>query len=95
MLHFEKPATAGIHQNTDAGGLSIYPNPNNGMFSLVSAKATNGSIEVYNVLGERVFSRTETVFTNLQLDLGNLPSGVYYLSLKSGDGVRTLKFVVN
>jgi hypothetical protein len=95
MLHFDKPATAGIQQNAEAGGLSIYPNPNNGTFNLISSKATNGSIEVYNVLGERVYSQTATVFTSMQLDLSNLTSGVYYLSLKSGEGIRTLKFVVN
>ena len=49
---------SGIEESAFGGeNVSVYPNPSTGMFSIVapSLKGEKSSIEIYNVLGEKVF----------------------------------------
>jgi len=73
-------------------GLGVYPNPFNHQFR-VSYQPTNKSmVEIYNLLGSKVFSqeltKQETVF-----DLTNKPNGIYFIRVTDGDKVLTRKIV--
>ena len=65
--------------------INVYPNPNNGQFTL---QINNGqlirdneksSIEVYNELGEKVYSQLTINNSQLTIDLRNSPNGVYLI----------------
>ncbi|HTB33040.1 MAG TPA: T9SS type A sorting domain-containing protein, partial [Bacteroidia bacterium] len=62
----------------ELSGATIYPNPNTGSFSLVLKNAPNDKtiLEVYNMLGEKIYS-TGVSFFRTEINLGTQPSGVY------------------
>ncbi|MGP8214500.1 MAG: T9SS type A sorting domain-containing protein [Bacteroidia bacterium] len=75
----------------------IYPNPSNGKFyiqsSAVGAQNFVSDIEVYNMLGEEVYSfanghqpRCFGANSSMEIDLGNQPNGIYLLRIETQDG---------
>lgn len=65
----------------------IFPNPNNGIFTLKSS-VENGksSIEIYNVLGEKIYFQFSTFNSPLSIDISNQPSGIYFYRIIKEDG---------
>lgn len=83
------------NQNNHTTNLQLYPNPNNGSFTVKgSVSGGDVTIEVVNAIGQVVYSEQLTV-NNEQLDCSvnlHVASGVYLLRVSSGDGVETLRF---
>ena len=73
--------------------LSIYPNPNNGNFT-VSCDEFEGTVtcQLYNVSGSVVEEKTSNS-SSIEFD-NNLSAGTYFLRIVSGDKVATRKIVV-
>lgn len=88
--------STGSLQNTSA--MSAFPNPNNGTFELNIRfeKATDADIEIFNVLGNRVFaSHLESVVNeNIPVDLGEQAAGHYIVRLRTAEGLRMLPVIV-
>lgn len=84
----------GIEKEIDLG-LSIYPNPGHGLFTLqVKSLSENSIMEVYSIDGSMVFSSTLNKGTN-HIDLQQLSSGVYTVIVKGAGTVLQQKVVVN
>ena len=86
-----------IKNNASATKLNIYPNPSNGKFvleysSLEKNQKTN--VEVYNMIGKKVFSQNDLPANQTTLDLSTLSSGVYFLNLKTENSSVTKKIVI-
>ncbi|MEK6617013.1 MAG: T9SS type A sorting domain-containing protein [Bacteroidota bacterium] len=74
--------------------ISVYPNPNIGQFTLViESNAKQSQIEIYNVLGEKVYSEKILNLKSLIINL-DVPDGVYFLQLKSENGTETKKLII-
>ena len=73
-------------------GVRLYPNPFYNELFITSSEIIL-SIEIYNLLGEKVFSQLPTANCQLPIDLSNSPSGIYFLSLKTSEGKITKKLV--
>jgi len=74
--------------------ISIYPNPTNGKIEVRSEKLEIRSIEIYNALGEKVYSSIiNSQLSIINLDVSDLPSGVYIVKVKTEKGVAVKKFV--
>ena len=97
---------SGIEESAFGGeNVSVYPNPSTGMFSiqLASANWQAASIEIYNVLGEKVFqliinkstplSFGELSGMRLIINL-DLPNGVYFLNIKTDEGIVNKKIII-
>ena len=71
----------------NSGSISVYPNPSNGQFTIQSS-VVNGqsSVEVYNVIGEQVYSQSSIVHFPLSIDLSSQASGVYLYRVVSDNG---------
>jgi len=67
---------------------NVYPNPNNGLFTIESSDVSDNSvIEVYNVIGEKVFiGNLNSAQNGSTVDLRNQPSGIYLYKVFSHEG---------
>ncbi len=84
----------------ESGLLSIYPNPFNPSTSIAYAlkNAASVSIDIFNVRGQKV-CHTETYHAqkghyNYLWDANDLPSGIYYVRMTSGNTVDTKKVML-
>ncbi len=78
---------------------SIYPNPNNGEFSIQvnSSSSNNILVEVYDLRGRLILNKSYNNSGNLneKLNLGNVQSGIYLVNVNDGSRKSTKKIVVN
>jgi PKD repeat protein len=79
--------------------LIIAPNPNDGSFiiELTGGKTTNLSMEIMDVLGVTVYTKTGISFTGKysgNVNLKHLPGGIYTLRLSSDDQKIIRKIVI-
>jgi len=51
-------------------------------------------LEIYNVLGEKIFSRTETENPQSEIDLSNHAPGIYFVKVQTPEKIFTQKLVV-
>ncbi len=66
----------------------VYPNPNNGNFTLSFSNINeNCNIEIYNVMGENTLTETlRSARGDNLINLGNKPNGVYFYRVLEEDG---------
>jgi PKD repeat protein len=78
----------------------IYPSPGDGKFtvSYITLKSSSSFLRVFNLMGVKVY---EHIFQSIPgqqteaVDLGNIPSGLYTVSITTNEGIITGKVVVN
>ena len=83
--------TVGVDELTDDMQVSIYPNPSQGIFEVKSEKYKIQSIEVFNVLGEKIYNeeiKDITATINLQA-----PPGVYFMQVQTEEEIIRKKFI--
>ena len=80
----------------DDSGISIYPNPSRGLFSIDSkVDWRNSDVEVFNMRGELIQRTFVTVFNDVQkLDLTNLPEGEYMLRIRTDNFFTITKRII-
>ena len=84
-----------LHNGLDdpsENGLTIYPNPTNGVLFVQTLRATSLPTQTYritNLMGQTVLTGNLTAETQ-QIDVSGLPQGMYFINV----GDMTQKFVV-
>jgi len=75
----------------------VYPNPFNGEVRITSSEAVNGNatFNVYNVLGAQVYHQTLNCANTTEFvwDGSQVPSGIYFYSISTENGVLQGKIV--
>ena len=89
----------GISDLTSSERLQVFPNPSNGNFSLVfkPGKPDNVSLKIMNVIGNMVFEENNIPVNGTlsrSLNLEDLSSGIYFLTLKCKDRTYTQKVYI-
>lgn len=72
----------------------LYPNPFENTLTIQSNE-TFDLVELQDIEGRVVFSKLNVAFSNLEMDLHHIPSGIYVLKLVSPLQSRSLKVVKN
>ena len=68
--------------------LNIFPNPNTGYLNITTSKnAIDRIIQIYNVLGETVYS-SKITNESQSIDLTSIPKGIYYI--ETGNKIQRL-----
>lgn len=89
----EEEINTSIKKLTKSRPFSLYPNPNNGVFQIeLEAYQMPVHYTILNTNGMQIqqgyFSKNTRSF-----DIGNIPAGVYYLSLRSSSISESISFV--
>jgi hypothetical protein len=88
----------GINPISAVNSLSVYPNPNNGLFNLVLNDLDgNATITISDISGRVVYVKSISVnksYTEI-VDLSGLAKGVYTLQFKNSKSVLTNKLLIN
>ena len=91
-------ACVGLVENTLANGVSVYPNPNNGSFTLgVSANVTELTIKITDMQGRVVYTSVENNVTAgfvKQISLDTQSSGMYLMHIITNGEQQTKKISV-
>ncbi len=82
----------GVDEITDDIKVSIFPNPSNGMFEVKSEKYKIQRVEVFNVLGEKIYNEEIKNITTATVNL-QAPPGVYFVQVQTEEGVMRKKVV--
>ncbi len=92
--YFSTPAKIG-----SISGVTVYPNPSNGTFSInVNGNEANSyEVNVYNALGQVVYNNTMDVTSNsftYQINLDHVANGMYQVEMVNGNGQLTYPIVI-
>ena len=80
-----------------SGKIIVYPNPTSGLLEISCIKPyeNESRIEVSNYLGQVVLIKNQKNAPTMQVDLTNYPSGLYLISLYSGNECYQSKVIKN
>jgi hypothetical protein len=86
----------GCITNDLAGGINVYPNPNNGQFNIEIPKTNDELIQVtfYNVLGSQVLSLQAQTGQILSMDMSNLKAGSYVVQITGNEINLKQNFII-
>ena len=79
----------GINKLTNNNECTIFPNPSTGIFTIALVGAQNfvpATAEIYNILGEKVFSQFTIHNSRFTINLSSQPNGVYFYRVLKEDG---------
>jgi hypothetical protein len=85
---------ATVNDISDAGDLTVFPNPTEGKITVNSTKVKIQNVEVHTMLGELldVYSNDHRQNT-IQIDISDFSKGIYFLNIKTQDGIVVKKIV--
>ncbi|MBT7994651.1 MAG: DUF5011 domain-containing protein [Bacteroidetes bacterium] len=87
-----------IEDEKQQRNVHIYPNPNNGQFTIENKYPNQAihSVSVFNQMGQEVYfkeiDRSQT--GSIEIDINQSP-GVYFIQAKSEKGITSSKFLIN
>lgn len=74
---------------------TIYPNPSTGNFTLsFNQEIENGTVQVVDYTG-KVILESNILESNMEIDISNMPSGLYIVKIVSAKGVSMEKLIKN
>lgn len=85
-----------VHVSVDENNMAIsrvYPNPVNATLN-ISLNQPASSIEVYNLLGEKVFGMSALQADTYSIDMSSLDAGVYMVAIQLPSGTRETARIV-
>ena len=86
--------TLGENDFVDKNQFVLYPNPNNGKFKINYNTTNRTDIEIFNILGEKILTKTNSIQTTNEIDISNVQKGIYFVKIGDGNSVHTKKIIV-
>lgn len=75
--------------------VKVFPNPNNGTFTLELTNFENAIVSVYSISGAKLLQVAVNAPSMLPINLPNLVNGIYFLKVNDSDKQYVTKFIVN
>ncbi|NBV67111.1 MAG: T9SS C-terminal target domain-containing protein [Flavobacteriia bacterium] len=76
------------------GKMNVYPIPNNGNFTIKSDLTSAGTLELFNVSGQLVYSQLIDNLSEKMIEIKDLTPGIYTVNIKSGEQLFSGKMTV-
>ena len=92
MVRYHSGLNTGIEDLTVNSDWSVYPNPNNGNFT-VQANNKFDELEIIDISGKIIY-KTISTDNNLFSVSINLESGMYFLRLKKGNEIVSAPLII-
>jgi hypothetical protein len=80
----------GIKEFSQLNEFNIFPNPNNGIFKVITKDEDIYKLEIYSAAGELVFETIEIS----QINISDKPKGIYFVRIISESGIQSQKIVL-
>lgn len=76
--------------------VNLYPNPNQGSFSLETQNLRVESIEIYNSIGQIIYQKniSNAFLSNFDIQLNRPSNGIYLVRIQTQKGIITQKLVI-
>jgi hypothetical protein len=84
----------GIQETNEVLEFKIYPNPSRGIFTVENKNTKISSIEVLNLIGDRIVS-VRNPRAKIEIDLTNESAGVYLMKIIANNNLLTKKIIVS
>lgn len=97
LYEYDIPTSTKSLENNQ-NDFKLYPNPSNGNFTmdLSNLKTNNVSISIYDVSGREIYKKHNNIDDNkININLTNVTTGLYYVSIITNSQVITKKIVIN
>lgn len=93
QLHLTINNTVGLNEATLSSGISVFPNPSDGVFNIRfnNTVVMPAKVRVMSIIGIEVMNKTIT--TNDYIDLSAYQSGIYFLTIENEGAVKTWQIV--
>lgn len=78
-------------ESTMTSSMSVYPNPNNGQFTINTNSSEPKDVMVYDMNGRVVFTMVQTTETSIAVDISNEAKGLYVVKVSDGTNVQTAR----
>ena len=96
VLQIYNSTITGINEPLSLSSFGIYPNPNKGTFTITTPNISdNGSIEIYSVLGERIFSEPVSFTSKKEINIKNISQGIYFVKVFDEEKSYCKKLIVS
>ncbi|MCD4793225.1 MAG: T9SS type A sorting domain-containing protein [Bacteroidales bacterium] len=84
----------GVSVDVLTGDISIFPNPNNGIFNIdLQSLSGIADVKIQNINGQVIY-QSKTSNNILEVDITNYAKGVYFVSITSGNEVYNSKIIL-
>jgi uncharacterized repeat protein (TIGR03803 family) len=94
---FKYALATGIVEKNMAFDFNMYPNPNNGTFTIEMNKLLNQvqhDISIYNIIGKKVY-HSQINNPKLEIDLNKQPAGIYFVQINTEQGITNKILIIN
>ncbi|GAB4457560.1 MAG: hypothetical protein Fur0028_12060 [Bacteroidales bacterium] len=71
----------------------VYPNPSDGLFNLTLADNEVYTVNVYNMMGQKIYEK-HNVENQQLIDIKGYPKGIYYIEVSNGEYKRSHKVTI-
>jgi PKD repeat protein len=83
------------NEKYEDAAVQVYPNPSNGDLTITLPVAGNSAdVQIYNIIGERVYKMDAVTSKTLTVDLSSQANGIYFVNVKSGNVVTTRRVAI-
>lgn len=95
IIDVDYSSITGIDSEKNSLQYNVYPNPSDGtLFVDLSGTDESISMQLINTTGQVCWASSENSGRTVQISVGNMPKGVYFLKLTSSSQIETSKIIL-
>jgi hypothetical protein len=96
VAKIDSSVVSGVNETSLAENqFDLFPNPSSGTFTIqMLNENTNGEIEIFNAVGEKILAFKNQPLNNFTIDLSTQPDGIYFVRVKTEKGFSTKKITI-